>query len=87
MKILFTGQRGFLGRELIPHLEQQGHDVTTSNIDYSSDFNVNQFFVIESLIIFFMLLYVVVVGFVRILLMISIITLECLRAYHQQVFQ
>ena len=43
MKILFTGQRGFLGRELIPHLEQQGHDVTTSNIDYSSDFNVNQF--------------------------------------------
>ena len=43
MKILFTGQRGFLGRELIPHLEEQGHDVTTSNIDYSSDFNVNQF--------------------------------------------
>ena len=43
MKILFTGQRGFLGRELIPHLEEQGHDVTTSDIDYSSDFNVNQF--------------------------------------------
>ena len=43
MRILFTGHRGFLGRELIPHLEEQGHDVTTSNIDYSSDFNVNQF--------------------------------------------
>ena len=42
MKILFTGQRGFLGRELIPYLKEQGHDVITSNADYSSEFEVNQ---------------------------------------------
>ena len=44
MKILFTGQRGFLGRELIPYLEEQGHDVTSSNIDYSDEKNLEQFF-------------------------------------------
>tara|TARA_B100000287_G_C20496618_1_gene727323 strand:+ start:135 stop:959 length:825 start_codon:yes stop_codon:yes gene_type:complete len=44
MKILFTGQRGFLGRELIPYLEEGGHDVTSSNIDYSDEKNVEQFF-------------------------------------------
>ena len=43
MRILFTGHRGFLGRELIPHLEGQGHNVVTSMIDYSSEFEVNQF--------------------------------------------
>ena len=42
MKILFTGQRGFLGRELIPYLEEQGHDVTSSNIDYSDEKNLEQ---------------------------------------------
>tara|TARA_R100000742_G_C4278488_1_gene101366 strand:- start:213 stop:1040 length:828 start_codon:yes stop_codon:yes gene_type:complete len=43
MRILFTGQRGFLGRELIPYFENQGHDVVTSQIDYSSESDVNQF--------------------------------------------
>ena len=44
MNILFTGQRGFLGRELIPYLEKKGHDVTSSNVDYSDERNVDQFF-------------------------------------------
>jgi len=44
MKILFTGQRGFLGRELIPYLEENGHTVTHSTVDYSDQRNVDQFF-------------------------------------------
>ena len=53
MKILFTGQRGFLGRELIPHLEEQGHDVTTSNIDihyptFPEEIDIKRFLYSES---------------------------------------
>lgn len=35
MNILFTGHRGFLGRELIPHLLKT-HDVFYPNIDYTN---------------------------------------------------
>jgi len=44
MNILFTGHRGFLGRELIPHLKEQGHEVTSSNVDYSDERNLEFFF-------------------------------------------
>mgnify|MGYP003951858361 CR=1 FL=1 len=44
MNILLTGQRGFLGTELIPHLKDQGHEVICSNIDYSNEEDVNNFF-------------------------------------------
>lgn len=43
MKILFTGHKGTLGKELIPYLKQK-HDVYCYDINYSSVENVNQFF-------------------------------------------
>lgn len=35
MNILFTGHRGNLGKELIPYLEERGHQVTFSEANYS----------------------------------------------------
>ena len=43
MKILFTGNRGNLGKELIPLLEEE-HSVQCYDIDYSNFDNVNSFF-------------------------------------------
>jgi nucleoside-diphosphate-sugar epimerase len=43
MRILFTGHKGTLGRELIPYL-RENHDVQCYDINYSSIENVNQFF-------------------------------------------
>ena len=43
MKILFTGNRGNLGKELIPLLEED-HLVQCYDIDYSNFDNVNSFF-------------------------------------------
>ena len=43
MKILFTGNRGNLGKELIPLLEEE-HSVQYYNIDYSNFDAVNSFF-------------------------------------------
>lgn len=43
MKILFTGHRGNLGKELIPLLEEE-HSVNCYDIDYSNFDNVNSFF-------------------------------------------
>ena len=43
MKILFTGNRGNLGKEMIPLLEQD-HEVSYYNIDYSNYDVVNSFF-------------------------------------------
>ena len=51
MKILFTGHRGFLGRELIPHLKEQGHDVTSSNVDYSDERNLEFFLRFKKLMV------------------------------------
>lgn len=42
MKILFTGHRGFLGKELIPHLNRK-HTVYYSDIDYTDYDLVNSF--------------------------------------------
>jgi len=43
MKILFTGNRGNLGKEMIPLLEQD-HEVSYYNIDYSNPEIVESFF-------------------------------------------
>lgn len=43
MKILFTGHRGNLGRELIPLLSQD-HEVECHSLDYSDTNEVNSFF-------------------------------------------
>ena len=43
MKILFTGNRGNLGKEIIPLLEED-HSVQCYNIDYSNFDAVNSFF-------------------------------------------
>lgn len=43
MKILFTGHRGNLGKELIPLLSQD-HDVKCHSLDYSNADEVNSFF-------------------------------------------
>ena len=43
MKILFTGQRGNLGKEVIPLLEEE-HLVQSYNLDYSDFDAVNSFF-------------------------------------------
>lgn len=43
MKILFTGHRGFLGRELIPYLKEN-HEVTFSEANYASVKDVEMFF-------------------------------------------
>jgi nucleoside-diphosphate-sugar epimerase len=43
MKILFTGHRGFLGRELIPHL-QKNHEVTYAEANYAGIRDVEFFF-------------------------------------------
>ena len=43
MKILFKGNRGNLGKELIPLLEEE-HSVQCYDIDYSNFDNVNSFF-------------------------------------------
>jgi GDP-L-fucose synthase len=42
-KILLTGHRGFLGRELIPHLEYQGHIVYTNDLDYCDKIALDKF--------------------------------------------
>jgi nucleoside-diphosphate-sugar epimerase len=42
MNILFTGHRGFLGREVIPHLLKT-HDVFYPNIDYTNKELVDSF--------------------------------------------
>ena len=43
MNIVFTGQRGNLGKEIIPLLEKD-HTVHYSNIDYSNPDDVESFF-------------------------------------------
>ena len=43
MKILFTGHRGFLGRELIPHL-QKNHEVIFTEANYAGIRDVEFFF-------------------------------------------
>lgn len=43
MRILFTGHRGFLGRELIPYLNEN-HDVTYAEANYASVKDVELFF-------------------------------------------
>jgi nucleoside-diphosphate-sugar epimerase len=43
MNILFTGHRGFLGRELIPHLQKE-HNVTYTEANYAGVRDVEFFF-------------------------------------------
>jgi len=43
MKILFTGHRGNLGKELIPILEKE-HEIECHSLDYSNTDEVNSFF-------------------------------------------
>jgi GDP-L-fucose synthase len=43
MNILFTGHRGFLGRELIPHLQKE-HNVTYAEANYAGVRDVEFFF-------------------------------------------
>jgi len=53
MNILFTGHKGFLGREMVPYLSQN-HNVLCPDIRYTDSRSVDDFIKIILLILFFM---------------------------------
>ena len=86
MKILFTGNRGNLGKELIPLLEED-HSVQCYDIDYSNFDNVNSFFRHREIDFIIHAAIRVVVVFVLTSLMTSTTIWPCLKIWQHKIFR